>query len=367
MYVALGSLSRTRTRATPRTATAMPKPVAEPKRKKADTESSRRRVKKTPAPDPAAEKLYLRGRAQWNKRHPDALRQAITLFHEAIDIDPMHANSHAGLADAYAILGVLQVVAPRDILPKARASALRAIELAPELAEPHASLGYVAGIFDWDWPTAERELREAMRLNPRYPWAPHWYGLLAMSKSLDDALEYVKRARDLDPLSPFLATAVGIIHHIRRENSAALRVYSQLLDAEEAFAPGHYYLGLTYEQMGRYEEATEHLRRAAAMGSRGSLFAGALGHCYAVSGRSELAREVLLGMAEEDQHRYVSPYNRLLIHVGLGDQKETLLWLERSLEDRSCWLWFMRADSRFDPIRNDSRCRELVAKHGLEP
>ncbi|HEX8155268.1 MAG TPA: protein kinase, partial [Thermoanaerobaculia bacterium] len=134
----------------------------------------KRARKKAPATDPAADKLYLRGRAQWNKRHPEAVRQAIGLFQEAVELDPLHASSYAGLADSYMMLGFLQVISPRDILPKAKASALRAIELDPHLAEPHASLGYLAGMFEWDWATSQRELQEAMRLKPEYAWAPHW-------------------------------------------------------------------------------------------------------------------------------------------------------------------------------------------------
>ncbi|HET7711793.1 MAG TPA: protein kinase, partial [Thermoanaerobaculia bacterium] len=259
----------------------------------ASATSTRKRRKKAPATDPAALKLYLRGRTQWNKRHPDAIRQAIALFQEAVEIDPLHANSFAGLADCYMMLGFLQVISPRDVIPKAKASAMRAIEIDPLLAEPHATLGYLAGIFDWDWPTAQRELMEAMRLNPGYPWAPHWYGILAAAASPDESLQYVTRAHELDPLSPIIETAIGIAHHLRRDYVAALRLYAQVLDTESAFAPGYYYIGLTYEQLRDYDSATRNMNRAAEIASRGGLFLGALGHCYGLSGDSESARAIL--------------------------------------------------------------------------
>lgn len=326
----------------------------------------RKRRKKMAATDPAALKLYLRGRTQWNKRHPDAIRQAIGLFQEAVEIDPMHANSYAGLADAYMMLGFLQVIPPRDVVPKAKASARRAIELDPSLAEPHASLGYVAGMFDWDWSTAQSELTEAMRLNPNYPWAPHWYGFLAAPKSLDQSLRHLTHAHELDPLSPIIHTAIGIAHHLRRDYGAALRLYSQVLDTEGAFAPAHHYIGLTYEQIGDYDSAIRNFTRAAEIASRGGLFLGALGHCYGVSGNGELARAILHELEDRSRERYVSPYNVMLVHLGLGETELALEWLERALEDHTAYLWHTPVEARFDRIRDEARFQELVARYGLE-
>jgi tetratricopeptide (TPR) repeat protein len=384
MHDALTAAGKKRRRAAPKRPAASPDAATEiasaavrppssttrkrPAKTAAIAPSTRRRtIAAEYAPDPEAEKLYLRGRAQWNKRHPEALRQAIALFHEAVEIDPMHANAYAGLADAYMLLGFLQVIPPCDVVPKAKASARRAIELAPGLAEPHASLGYMAGMFDWDWPTAQRELQEAMRLNPEYPWAPHWCGIVAAPKSLDEALQYVTRARDLDPLSPIIHTAVGIAHHLRRDYNAALRIYRQILDSEAAFAPAHYYIGLTYEQLGKYDEAMLNLSRAAEIAGRGWLFLGALGHCHAVSGRRELALTLLSEAEEQQRERYVSAFNIMLVHLGLGDVDAALQWVERAAEERSASLWHAAVDPRLDRIRDDPRYRALVTRYRFEP
>ena len=328
--------------------------------------AARKRRKKVPATDPAATKLYLRARTQWNKRHPEALRQAIALFQEAVEIDPMHASSYAGLADSYMMLGFLQVISPRDIIPKAKAAALRAIELDPNLAEPHASLGYLTGFFEWDWPTSQRELHEAMRLNPGYPWAPHWYGLLAAASSPEESLRYVTRAHELDPLSPIIHTAIGITHHWNRDYEKALRLYTQVLDTESSFAPAHYYIGLTYEQLGDYASATHNLARSAEIANRVGLFLGALGHCYARNGELTLARNILQELEDRARERYVSPYNIMLVHVGLGETELALSWLERALEDRTAGLWHAPVEPRFDSIRDDQRFRELLKRYGLQ-
>jgi serine/threonine protein kinase len=368
MHEALGAIGTTRKRKSVRAQTTAASAAAAPPKstRREKSPSTKRQTKSVKLPpDPVAEKLCLRGRSQWNKRHPEAIRQAIALFQEAVDVDPMHAGSYAGLADAYVMLAFLQVIPPRDVIPKARASALKAIALEPELAEPHATLGYLAAMFEWDWPTAERELKEAMRLDPAYPWAPHWYGILVAPKSLDESLKYVTLARELDPLSPIIQTAIGINHHLSRDYPAALRIYTQILDTETAFAPAHYYIGLTYEQMGEYELAITNLRRAAEIAGRGWLFLGALGHCYGISGQQELAHELLREVEQWSRDRDISPSNIMLIHLGLGDDAATFEWFERALEDRASWLWHTPLEPRFDRIRSDARFRELVARYGL--
>ncbi|HXI11634.1 MAG TPA: protein kinase [Thermoanaerobaculia bacterium] len=325
-----------------------------------------RRQQSTMPPDPAAEKLYLRGRAQWNKRHPEALRQAISLFQEAVEMDPMHANSFAGLADVYMMLGFLQVIRPRDIIPKAKASAMRAIELAPELAEPHASLGYVAAMFEWDWATAQSELLEAMRLNPGYAWAPHWYGILAGPLLPEESQRNIARAYALDPLSPIIHTGIGVGHYMRGEYEAALRLFTEVLDTGAAFAPAYYYAGLSFEQMGNYESAVTSLFRGAEIGGRGGLYLAALGHCYGVSGQRELAQKVLDELEERSRERYVSPFDLMLLHLGVGEHDLAFESLKLALEDRIGGLWFLRVERRFDPIRDDRRVKELLVIHGLQ-
>ena len=329
--------------------------------------TSKRRRKKEVAIEPAAEKLFLRGRSQWNKRHPDAVRLAIASFQEAVEIEPAYANAWAALADAYLMLGFLQAVPPRDVIGKAKAASLRAIEIDPALAEPHASLGYLAGLFDWDFDTAKRELTEAMRLNPNYAWAPHWFGILLSVKSLDEAMKYVTLARELDPLSPIITTAVGIPLHLNRRYAEAVRTYRRVLDGDAPFAPAHFYLGLTYEQMGDYDGALTHLNRVCDLSGRSSFFVSALGHCLGSSGQPDQARALLSELEKRSRERYVSPLNIMLIHLGLGETDLALTWLEKSLEERAGWLWHTPLEPRFDRLRNDPRFRELVTRYGLAP
>jgi tetratricopeptide (TPR) repeat protein len=315
--------------------------------------------------DREAEKLYLRGRTHWNKRHPAEIRLAIACFQEAVELEPFYASAYAGLADAYLMLGFLQALPPREIIPKGKAAALRAIALEPGLAEPHATLGYIAGLFEWNWEMASRELLEAMRLNPDYPWAPHWYGVLAAPRSLDEAVRYLEQARELDPLSPILNVAVGIPFHQHRRYRDAIRVYSNVIESELAFAPAFYYIGMSYEQSGDYGQAIANLSRAAEIGGRGALFVGALGHCLGVSGDHVAARGVLEELSQRSSDSYVSPYNVMLVHLGLGEHDSALAWLERACDDRTGLLWGSSVEPRFDALRGNPRFHEILRQHGL--
>jgi tetratricopeptide (TPR) repeat protein len=325
-----------------------------------------RRLVVAPAVDAETEKLYLRGRVHWNKRHPEAVRQAIACFQEAIERDPLYANAYTGLADAYMLLGFLQVLPPGEVMPKAKAAARRAIEIDRTLVEPHASLGYIAGFFDWDWENAKRELLEAMRLNPLYAWAPHWYGLLATPHSLAEAMEHVTRARDLDPLSPIMNTVVGLPLHQHRKYHDAIRVYSNVIQTDPNFAPAYYYIGMSYEQLGDYQAAVANLNRAAEISGRGTLFVGAMGHCLGLSGDHDGANQMLDELTERSRDRHVSPLNVMLIHLGLGAHDEALTWLDRALDERNGLMWMTPVEPRFDPLRGDSRFREMVGRRGLK-
>lgn len=329
--------------------------------------TTRRRTAQLPSIDPAAEKLYLRGRVQWNKRHVDGVRQAIASFQEAVEIDPLYANAYAGLADAYLMLAFLQAMPTANSVPKAKAAAMRAIELDPTLAEPHASLGYAAAFLEWDAPVARREFEEALRLNPNYSWAVHWYGLfLAPFGTFEESLHYVTLARELDPLSPIVTTVVGIPYHLHRRYDDAVRIYGGVLESEPRFAPAHFYLGQSLEQLGRYEQALDHMERARDIAGEVATFGGAMAHCYAKSGTRDKATALLEELEQRSKERFVSPYHFMLAHLGLGDLEKALEFFERALEERSAWLFWTPRDPRFDPLRGHPRFEALASQYRLK-
>lgn len=326
----------------------------------------RRTVKKKRAIDPEAQQLYLKGRFQWIKRHPEAVKQAMSLFQRAVEIDPAFAMPYAGLADSFVMLGFIQALPPREILPKVKAAARRAIELDPTLADPHATLGYAAGLFEWDWETAKSELEEAMRLNPNYAWAPHWLGILRCGRGeTDEALELIEISKALDPLSPIINVGAGIPLHIARRYDEAIACYRAVLETDPSLAPGHYYLAMSLEMRGDYDDAILHLRRAMEIAGPAGLYLGELAHAFSEAGREDQALEVLEQLRAAAAKRYISPYCFAVAYTGLRRLDDAFAALEGTFEEHNAWVWFLPVDPRFDPLRADPRFAELLARHGL--
>ncbi|HEX7833490.1 MAG TPA: tetratricopeptide repeat protein, partial [Thermoanaerobaculia bacterium] len=326
----------------------------------------RRTVKKKRAIDPEAQQLYLKGRFQWIKRHPEAVKQAMSLFQRAVEIDPAFAMPYAGLADSFVMLGFIQALPPREVLPKVKAAARKAIELDPTLADPHATLGYAAGLFEWDWDTAKRELEEAMRLNPNYPWGPHWLGILYCGRGeTERALELIDLSKELDPLSPIINVGAGIPLHIAHRYDEAIAAYRAVLETDPSLAPGHYYLAMTLEMTGDYDDAISHLRRAIEIAGPAGLYLGELSHALSSAGRIDEALEVLEQLRSAASKRYVSPYCFAVAYTGLRRFDEAFEALERTFEEHNAWLWFLPVDPRFHPLRGDPRLAALLDRYRL--
>jgi eukaryotic-like serine/threonine-protein kinase len=326
----------------------------------------RRVVKKKRAVDGEAQQLFLKGRFQWIKRHPEAVKQAITYFQQAVELDPSFAMPYAGLADCYLMLGFMQAFPASEMLPKVKAAAGRAIELDPLLADPHASLGYAAGLFAWDFETGQRELEEAMRLNPNYQWGPHWLGILMCGRGQTRrALELIEFSAVLDPLSPIINVGAGIPLHVARRYEEAAARYRAVLDTETKFVPGHYYLGMTLEMLGDYDTAIDHFKRSVEIAGPITLYLGALAHAYARAGRPEEAEQVIEQLHALGKQRYTSPYNLAVAYMGLDRIDESLVALEAALQEHNAWIWFIPVDPRFDRLRMDDRFAPLLARYGL--
>jgi eukaryotic-like serine/threonine-protein kinase len=327
---------------------------------------ARRPAKKKRAVDAEAEQLHLKGRFQWVKRHPEAVKAAMHFFQQAVERDPSFALPYAGLADCFVMLGFMQALPPREILPKVKAAARKAIELDPLLADPHATLGYSAGLFEWDLDTAQRELEEAMRLNPNYPWAPHWLGILMSGRGhVRRALELIDMSKELDPLSPIIGVGAGIPLHIARRYDDAVNCYRAVLETDPNLAPGHYYLGMSLEMRGDYDDAIRSMERAIEIAGPAPIFLGALAHAFARAGRASDAERVIDELRTMSKQRYVSPYSFALAHTGLGQHAPALTAIEQSLEEHNAWMCFLPVDPRWDVIRDDPQFVALVERYGL--
>jgi eukaryotic-like serine/threonine-protein kinase len=313
-----------------------------------------------------AYQLYLKGLYFWNKRSKEGIDKGISYFHQALETDPAYALAWSGLADSYIALAFYEYAAPKDAMPKVRAAAMRALAIDESLAEAQTSLAHVAVNFDWDWAASEKIFKKAIQLNPNYPVVHQWYGThyLTPIARFNEALAEVKRAQELDPLSPLRLTFVGATFYFARQYQEAERQCKKALELESNFPVTHWHLGLIYEQMGNYEQAISEHKKAIEFSGGSPRLVAALGHAYAIAGMREEAMQVITQL---NQHDYVSPLELAAIHVGLGEKEKAIELLEKAYNDRSFHLTYLKVRQDFDPIRNDTRFADLIRRIGLVP
>ena len=314
---------------------------------------------------PEAYQLYLTGRYHWNQRTETGLKKATEYFVQALERDSTYARAYSGLADAYTTLGYLSHLAPREVFPRANDAATRALRLDATLTEPHTSLAYVRFYHDWDWTAAEGEFRRALMLNPNYATAHQWYAvyLTAMGR-FEEARAAIGKAQALDPTSLAINTDVGFVLYYSRQYDAAIRQLQMVIEMNPDFPLAHFWLGRTYQQTRRYDDAIAEFRRTAAALHGWPVVTAALGHVQGVSGHTRDALETLDALARLAKERYVTPYGVALVHAGLGDTDQALTWLARALADRSHWLVWLKLDPRLDALRSDDRFVDLVRAVG---
>jgi len=312
-----------------------------------------------------AYQLYLKGRFHWNKRTQEGLNKAIDYYNQAIEKDPTFALAYAGLADAY-VVPLIQMP-PKEAMPKARAAAMRALELNESLAEAHTTLGRVLASYDWDWAGAEKEYKRAIELNPRYAPAHQWYGgyLQCMNRP-EEAIKERLVAEDMDPLSPIINFELGMAYYFQRDYDRAIDQFKKTLELDPDFPPVHQFLPAAYEQKGMYDEAFAAFKKAMSLSGRDPQHAiGGLGHLYAVTGRKTEAQEQINELKQLSQQRYVRSAFIALIYAGLGDKDQAFAWLEKGFEERSYQMTNIKLEPRFDVLHSDPRFADLVRRIGL--
>ncbi|HYC92226.1 MAG TPA: protein kinase [Thermoanaerobaculia bacterium] len=325
------------------------------------TGAERKKLRKRTTENSEAYQLYLKGRYHWNKRTGDGLRKGIAFFREAIESDPSFASAYAGMADCFITLGTNIPLPPRETMPKAKAAAMKALEIDDALAEPWASLGAVRWWFEWDWEGAEEAYRRAIELNPNYATAHDGYAMLLSARGrFSDAVEQITKACDLDPLSLISAVHAGWPFYFAGDYESAIRRFRKALELDEHFIPAHGWLGLALGQQSRFDEAIDAFHRALEV-ERISILKAMLAHTHAVAGHRDQALALLEELEQEKKERYISPYDIAMIHAGLGDSRRALEHLRAAVEDRSAWLVFLDVDPRLEGLRHLPAFGEIAA------
>jgi TolB-like protein/Flp pilus assembly protein TadD len=328
------------------------------------TSEEKAKVSNSSTENAQAYKAYLKGRYHWSKFDLTSSKKAVDYFLEAIEIDPTYALAYTGLADTYYRLS--NVYAPtRDAMAKAKAAAMKALEIDDTLSEAHAAMGLIKLFYEWDWSGAEKEFNRAIEINHNNAIAHQRFGLyFNLLGRFDEAKRELELAMLIDPLSPHSYWSLTLTFFLARQYEEAIEEVRKTLEIEQDYKPALYLLGRVYEQCGQPDQAVEVFKKILTL-SNVPMFLAALGHAYALSGKHTEARNVLKDLREHSKERYVSAYSEAVIHLALGDRDQTFLCLERACEDRCEMMTWLRIDPALESVRTDLRFTNLLRRVGL--
>jgi len=316
--------------------------------------------------NPGAYESYLKGRYFWNKRTADGLKVALAYFKQAIEEDPKYAQAYSGLADTYALLGDWQyaVMTPKEAFPKAKAAAIKALELDSTLGEAHNSLAFVLDGFDWDFDSAGKEFQRAIELTPGYATAHHWYAWhLSLLGRFDDAIAEMRKAENLDPLSLIINADLAELLGLAHSYDESIRQSRKTIEMDPNFALAHNQLAQAYLQKDMYDEAVAELQEAVKLSGDSPTCIANLARAYVASGKRSEAIKLLGDLKKRSNPGYSNAAEIAMIYASLGDVDQAMNWLEKGYEERFNPGVLLRPG--FDPLRSDGRFRNLLHRVGL--
>lgn len=307
--------------------------------------------------------LYLKGRYFWNKRTARGFEQAIEYFQQAIAKDPKYARAYAGLADTYALQSGYTLTPPNESMPKARAAALKALELNDGLAEAHTSLALITENYDWDWKTAEKEYRRAIELNPNYATAHQWYAeFLSWQGRFDEAFAESERARRLDPLSLIIASDHASILFYSRQYDRAITQCRTVLEMDPTFPRAHMIVW-AYAEKGEFPKALAEIEKWDVTEPWTWAWRA---YIYSRAGQQKQARHAVKTLQELDRQRYTSPDPILWAYLAARDKNQAFIWFEKAYAAHSNLLTSLKVNPAYDPLRGDPRFQVLMRRVGLD-
>lgn len=302
---------------------------------------------------------------------PESLAKGREYLEQAIAIDPNYALAYAGVAEFCFFSSLWSFKQPKEDLLKTKSAALEAIRLDSTLAEAHAMLGIVLGIYDFDWKGAEREFRRALELNPASPMVRYSYGfwlLRPMGRS-NEALLQIREAVELDPLSANYNAWLGIMHYSMGQHDTAIAQYRRAIELDPSLWRPHWALALEYGQMKKFEDAIAEARKACELSGRNAITLGTLAMAYGLAGRRADAEAILEQLMARNRTDYVSPFAMAVAYSGLGEWDRVMEWLEVGVEERdAAVISNMKSEGPLlAPVRDNPRYRALLRKMNLEP
>jgi TolB-like protein/DNA-binding winged helix-turn-helix (wHTH) protein/Flp pilus assembly protein TadD len=317
-----------------------------------------------PAKNYEAYDLYLKGEYFFNKRSTSDLRLAIDFFQRATVQDPNYALAYAGLADACALMPGYSAELPGKWMPQARAAALKALQIDPNLSEAHTALALIVQNYDWDWKTAEKEFRRAIELNPNYATAHHWYAEHLMWQGrFDEALQESERARMLDPLSLIIAADNGAILYFSRKYDRAIKKWQTVLEMDPDFPRAQMIIAALVEK-GMFSEALATVERQRKI-TPDAWYWACVAYIQGHAGKMKEAQHALDQLLQLDHRERIDPVTLGQAYAGMNDKVRAIAWLDKAYAQHSNELTGLKVDPQFDSLRGEPRFQDLLHRVGF--
>lgn len=327
------------------------------------TNTGQSQLAKRETVNPQAYELVLRARHEFRKFTPESTKKAAELYEKAIQNEPQYALAYAEVATVYRMLGVLSVFDPKDMIPKAEAATLKALELDDELAEAHSSL---AGIKRdrWDWAGAEIEYRRAIDLNPNFVDAAEGYAIyLSILGRHEEAIEEMRRARERDPLRLLTNLSYGAVFYNARRYDEAIDVFQKSLELDKNSPSAYSWLGIAQAAKGEYQQAITAYRDAIRLGDDTTSTLGYFAYALAKSGNTDEANQIIGRL--QNSTDFVAPVPLAIAYAGSGKTDDALKSLESALAERDPNLQYLNVEPHLDSLQAEPRFREVMRKVGL--
>jgi serine/threonine protein kinase/tetratricopeptide (TPR) repeat protein len=309
-----------------------------------------------------AYQLYLRGRYYWNKRTKEGVKKGLEYFQQAVDKDPGYALAYAGIADSYAVGGGMYLgMTSQESRPKAKAAAMKALEIDSSLAEAHTTLADTYQYYDWDFPKAEQEYHKAIAANPNYPTAHQWYSefLMEMGRN-EEAISEARRALELDPLSLIIGSQMGDALYRAGRTDEAIEQLKKTTQMDPNFPEARWVLADAFAQKKMYSEAVAEWQTAMKLlGNEPG--AAALGEAYKSSGYQGSLQKRIDQLLQRPAERR-SSYDLARLYARLGKKEEALKWLEKGYTEHEGAMLFLKCEPAFDSWRSDPRFQVLMRR-----
>lgn len=311
-----------------------------------------------------AYQLYLKGRFHFARRTKEDLQSSIEIFDQAIKLDPNFALAYVAKGESYTVIPSFPYASPQETMPKAKDAIARALEIDPDLPEAHTVAGMIAATYEWDWAKAEREFKRALELDPNlaithYRYA--WVYLSPMGRH-EEAIAEMKRAMELEPLSINQGANFAGVYMYARQFDLAVEQARKTYDLDPNHVTAQNWICHTLNAKGMYAESLAVAEKREQSANR---LSSSMSYSYAKLGRRQEAEAILKRWKDAEKTEYISSYWIALTYAALGEKEAAFAELEKAYQTHDWFLQRIKTDPFLDPLRDDSRFKDLVHRIGL--